>query len=131
MADPTETADRRWSLLRDVLVFQLKLGVDALRDVLLSPLSLLAAALDLVRGTDRERLHFHELLALGRRSEGWIDLFGAAHGGDDPGLDRVVARVEKLVVEQYERGGITAQAKDAIDRSLDRLSGRRPPGGPV
>jgi hypothetical protein len=34
-------------------------------------------------------------------------------------------------VEQYERGGITAQAKDAIDRSLDRLSGRRPPNDPA
>jgi hypothetical protein len=134
MADPTET-DRRWRLLRDVLVFQLKLGVDALRDLLLSPLSLLAAVLDLVRGADRDRLYFHELLALGRRSEGWIDLFGAGRGEDEPHdearLDRVVGRVEKLVVEQYERGGITAQAKDAIDRSLDRLSGRRPPNDPA
>lgn len=119
--------DRRWELLGGVLTFQLKLLVDALRDVVLSPLSLLAALLDLVTGTDRERLHFERVLAVGRATDRWIDLFGAeaAASAETPGLDRIVARVEALVVEQYERGGVTAQAKAAIDRSLDALS-RRP-----
>ena len=33
-------AEPRWTLLRDVFVFQVKLAVDAARDVLLSPISL-------------------------------------------------------------------------------------------
>ena len=33
-----------------------------------------------------------------------------------------MARVENLIVEQYERGGMTATAKDAIDRSLDAFA---------
>jgi len=120
--------DRRWQLLRDLLVFQLKLGVDALRDVVLSPLSIGAALLDLVTGTDRETLYFEQVLGVGRESERWINLFGGAAepSAEPPGIDRLVERVEALVVDQYERGGITAQAKAAIDRSLDALSTRRP-----
>jgi hypothetical protein len=118
--------DRRWPLLGGVLIFQLKLAVDAVRDLVLSPLSLVAALLDLVTGTERERLYFERVLAVGRATDRWIDLFGAEAeaSAKPPGFDRIVERVEALVVEQYERGGVTAQAKAAIDRSLDRLSRR-------
>lgn len=130
-----EAPDGRWTLIRDVLVFQLKLGVDAVRDLVLSPVSLLAALLDLVGG-GRERPLFYQVLLVGRRSEAWIDLFGAGdrveperppHGGEGAHLDRVLERVEALIVDQYERGGVTAQAKHTIDRSLDALARKRPP----
>jgi hypothetical protein len=139
MSDAASRSERRWELIRDVLVFQVKLAIDALRDVLLSPLSLAAAALDLL--SDRPGRRFRALLALGRESEIRIDLFGAARGGGTraesaggrPGageapltIDAVAGRIERLVVEQYERGGLTASAKDAIDRALDSIA--RKPG---
>ena len=146
MSDPTadspvETAPPpgdRWQLLRDVLVFQAKLAVDALRDVILSPVSLLAALLD-VLGKERAKPLFYRVLVEGRRSEAWINLFGeadriapreATREGEGPGIDRAVRRVETLLREQYECGGITAQAKTAIDRSLDALSRPRGAGRP-
>ena len=118
--DP-EAGDRRWLLLRNVLVFQMKLAVDALRDVVLSPLSLGAALLDLATGTDRKPLYFEQIFTLGRRSEGWIDLFGGPPADDEasrPGIDRLVRRMESLVVEQYERGGMTANNR-ALLRELE------------
>jgi hypothetical protein len=52
----------------------------------------------------------------------------AASPTPDPvSIDAFVARFERTVVEQYERGGVTASAKAAIDRSLDALSRARPP----
>jgi hypothetical protein len=131
---PSPASESRWQLIRDLLVFQVKLGLDALRDLALSPISLVAAILDLVASADRERSFFYQVLRAGRRSERWIDLFGeadrieprdAAEAGERASLDRVVRRVEALVVEQYERGGVTAQAKAAIDRSLDALTRKR------
>jgi hypothetical protein len=127
-APAPEANDRRWHLLREVAVFQLKLALDAIRDVALSPLSLGAALLDLATGADREPLYFEQLLAVGRRSEGWIDLFGGPQAEtrrEGAGVDRIVGRIEALVVEQYEQGGMTAQAKAAIDRTLDALGTRR------
>jgi len=122
----------RWELIRDVLAFQVKLAVDALRDVLLSPISLVAALLDLLSG-ERPRPYFYRVLVTGRRSEGWIDLFagaerlepgGGAHPSEDRNLDALVGRLERLLVEQVERGGVTAQAKRAIDRRLDAIANR-------
>jgi hypothetical protein len=95
----------------------------------LSPVSLVAGAIDLVTGGERPGRLFYAVLVAGRRSEHVINLFGeaervrprAADAGGDPSLDALVARFERLVVEQYERGGITASAKAAIDRSIDAL----------
>ncbi len=133
---PNAPEPDRWEFLRDVLVFQLKLGLDALRDVLLSPASILLALFGLVADSGNPGRRFYQLLWLGRRSERWIDLFGAADrmpemsGLDqngEGGVDQWMSRVERLIVEQYERGGMTAQAKEAIDRALDAV--QRPGSG--
>ena len=47
--DAPTGAPTRWQLIRDLAVFQLKLVIDALRDVVLSPISLVGAVVDLVR----------------------------------------------------------------------------------
>ena len=117
-------ARSRWGLIRDLLVFQLKLGIDAFRDVVLVPISLVAAVVDLVKGGDHPK-RFYEIVRLGRRSERWIDLFGAVEPPEEddlPSLDSLVGHVERLLVEQVKRGGVTASAKEAIDRSLNRIS---------
>ena len=121
----------RCELIRDIAVFQLKVGVDALRDLALVPVSLVAGAIDLIRGGERPGKLFYDVLDVGRRTENWINLFGDLDGRrfgqttgepDEPLIDSVAARLENLIVEQYEQGGMTAAAKDAIDRSLDALS---------
>jgi len=131
-----EPAAGRWELIRDVAVFQVKVLLDASRDVALVPVSLVAGFIDLIGSGERPRRLFYDVLALGRRSEDWINLFGGADraGADreralaDPNasrVDAVVARIEALLVEQYERGGMTAATKRAIDRSLDAFHARR------
>ena len=94
----------RWQLLRDTLAFQLKLVLDALRDLVLSPLSLVAALVDLVFAGSRKPGYFYAVLRLGQRSEHWIDLWSAgsrrdADATEDPAMnvDGLLARVETLV----------------------------------
>ena len=132
MADVT-----RWELIRDILVLQVKLAVDALRDLILSPLSLVAGVLDLLTGGQQPGRLFYPLLVAARRTEQLINLFGEADRAmpgpaeapatDPASIDAFVARFERTVVEQYQRGGVTASAKAAIDRSLDALSRGRLP----
>jgi hypothetical protein len=123
--DPTE-AESRWELIRDLVVFQLKLALDALRDVLLVPVSLVAGIVDLVSGGEPPGKNFYGVVRLGRGTERWINLFGAVEEpeGEEavPSLDSLVGQLEHLIVDQVERGGVTASAKDAIDRSLDRIT---------
>ena len=121
----------RWILIRDVSVLQVKLIVDGLRDLLLVPVSIAAGVLSLIRRGDRPGTEFYDLLRAGRRSERWINLFGAAervHGpasGDETSpiedIDEIVARVESFIVEEYKDGGVTRQAKDRLDKALDIL----------
>ena len=125
---PANDPEGRWALIRDAVQFQIKLAIDGLRDVMLMPLSAIGALLNLfgVRGTP---LDFYNIVRWGKRTEAAINLFGAAENtgpsgniSAPPAVDNVLERVESLVVEQYRKGGITASAKDAIDKALDGLN---------
>lgn len=115
----------RWPMLRDLLVFQGKLALDALRDLALSPISLFAGLLGIIRNTEEPGRYFYSLMNLGKRSDQWINLFGAAATAgiefapeNEPSVDGLVSHLETLLVKQYEQGGVTAQAKEAIDKVL-------------
>src|SRR5690606_6143806 len=75
-----ETGTERWPLIRDVLVFQGKLLVGGLRDLVLLPVSLIVGIVSIIgtgKGSPPGR-EFYDLLHAARRSERWINLFGAA-----------------------------------------------------
>lgn len=65
-------------MFRDVIVFQAKLLVDGLRDLSLSPISIFAALVDLLVPGDDGGKRFYGVVRFGRRTEQWINLFGAA-----------------------------------------------------
>ena len=128
----------RWTLIRDVVVLQAKLIVDGFRDLLLVPASLVAGVLSLISGdSERPGPQFYKLISLGKQSEKWIDLFKAYENAPQElrrendftvsNLDELVDRFETFVVDEYERGGVTAQAKERIDKALDAIQRRHPP----
>jgi hypothetical protein len=90
----------RWRLLRDVVVFQVKLGMEAVLDIMLIPVSLAAAGLDLLLGNWRRPRWFHAVLRFGERCEHWIDLWGIATPGMDAPrseADAVMRSIEALI----------------------------------
>jgi hypothetical protein len=122
----------RWQLLRDLGVLQVKLIVDGLRDLILVPASLVAGIISLTSSKDgRPGLQFYHLLAWGKESEIWINLFGAAANSPeeiqkpqpfgDQDIDDIVRRLESFVVDEVKRGGVTTQAKNKLDKILDAL----------
>lgn len=126
----------RWTLIRDLAVFQAKLVIDGLRDLVLVPASLVAGIVSLVTGSDGQPgPQFYRLLGLGRQSEHWINLFGAYANApaevqrEEPfpkgDIDEIVGRLEAFVVAEQRRGGITAQAREHIDKALDALQRRK------
>ena len=98
----TSTAERqpRSRLLRDVVVFQVKLGLEALLDITLIPVSLVAACLDFVLGNWRRPRLFHAVLRFGERCERRIDLWGVAPQGQVAStleVDAVMRTIETLI----------------------------------
>jgi hypothetical protein len=143
MKPPDENPESRpdWSvLIRDIAVFQFKLLVDGLRDLVLVPASLVAGVISLFKTRNGEPgSEFYRVVGVGKQSERWINLFGALenapadvankdHFGDRD-IDEIVSKVEAFVVDEYRRGGVTAQARDSLQKAMDRMrrSGPKPP----
>jgi len=117
-----------WQLLRDVVVFQLRLAMDGLRDVVLSPVSILSAVYGLITQPDDPGKYFNRLLRFGRRTDVWINLFGASarYRDDNPASsDAYIKKLEDLLVGEYQKGGLVRNLKDRTDGILGRL-GQRP-----
>jgi hypothetical protein len=125
-----------WGLVRDTAVLQFKLIVDGLRDLLLVPASLVAAAISLVKTRNGQPGdEFYRLVSVGKQSERWINLFGAlknapAHVVEEhyfgtADIDEIVTRVESFVVDEYQRGGVTKQARDRLSEAIQRVRKRR------
>lgn len=96
-------------LIRDFLIFQLKLVLDGFKDVFLFQASVVAVILDLFFGGRRNRL-FYKVMALGERIDLWLNLHGAItksegssdglFGGSKAGSDSLIGQIEQAV-----RGG--------------------------
>ena len=117
-------SSKRVELVRESLVFQLKLLADGVRDLVLVPISLVATGIGLLRSADDPDKEFRRVLNLGRQSEQWINLFGhhdPLHGAGDLGsIDLLLTRAEEVVREQVKEGGVSENASTAIARALEK-----------
>lgn len=86
-------------LAREVLLLQVKLFIEALRDLVISPITMAAALLDVVLSKHQPPRYFHAVLRLGERSDGWIDVWSAGRKSPaQPGsVDALLANVEDIV----------------------------------
>lgn len=105
---------RKSVLIRDLLILQLKLLLDAVKDVLLIKLALWAVIFDVLFGRPGRPLLFYGVLRLGERFDLWLNLYGPARsaeasedglfGASAAGADTLLGKLEELVrgrVESY------------------------------
>ena len=126
------TEAQRWQLIRAMIRFQIKLVVDGLKDIVLGPLSLVAGSFDLLRGSSMADSWFRSVLRSGARFDAWVNLFEEPPREPEQlqapqqaaNLDVHLRYLEQLIVDEHARGGITANAKQAIDSALDVLEAR-------
>lgn len=113
---------KRGDLVRNSVVFQLKLMADGFRDLVLLPVSLIATLIGLLRGGDDPEREFLQVIEIGRGTERWINLFG---NHNDPADSTVVAssdalfkKVEEMLKQQYLALGTSQSAQAEIDEAL-------------
>src|SRR4026207_1289586 len=120
-------SNERWKFFRDVLVFQLKMLLDNVRDFALMPVSLVAALIDLILKGKRHGSLFYQVLRWGAHSEEVINVYSAIETQERPTInsnytaDAVIARLEGVLVRECEKGGTAASIKAAMDRAIDQL----------
>ena len=97
--------ESRGQIIRDVLIFQVKLWLEGFKDVILMPLSLGAAFIDLLfrGGTGGGALY--SVMRLGDRFERWVHLYAA--------LDEV----EKRTARENSLDDLLNEAADGIEKT--------------
>ncbi len=114
-------AATKGALVRDLLIFQVKLILDGLKDVAMIQLSILAALFDLLFGRPGRPMLFYSVLRLSERFDLWINLHGAATHAEDTedglfgasraGSNSLLGKLEELVRNRVE--GVEERVKTA------------------
>lgn len=92
------SAPPRTKVVRDVLLFQVKLWLEGFKDIALVPLSLGAALVDLVFRERSGQGALYAVMRLGNRFERWVHLYAALDPDEDNdaparSLDQVLTEV--------------------------------------
>ena len=120
------TVASRGVTFRDFAIFQLKLALDGLKDILVFNVSIGAMLIDLISGRGKRPRLFYSVLRGSERFDAWLNLHGVvermdADGGEDglfgaseAGSDSLVGRLEEMFRggdEPRRRGGVGADAR--------------------
>lgn len=131
----------RWSTFKKLVIFQVKLAFDAVRDLFLSPISFVCALLDIIKNNSSEQSYFKKLMVLGGKTDVWLNLFAqhdvietetntsaefasrdkVATENEQKNADQLFDKIEDLIREQHAKGGLTATAKKTLDGVLQKL----------
>ncbi len=72
-------------LVRDFIIFELKLFLDWLKGPIVAQVAVAAFVIDLIRPGGRRLKLFYRVMDLGERLDQWLSLYGASrHAGEDP-----------------------------------------------
>lgn len=99
----------RWKLARDLGVFELKLAVDGLKDIVLAPLALAAVVADMVMPVESRGVFLRAVIKIGEGFERWLNLYGAKDGRDvrsvlDEGGSDVIVDYFESTAREVGRG---------------------------
>lgn len=97
--DPS-TKRKAAPLIRAVALLQIKLLLNTARDLVLIPLALVAALVDLIQLKAHEPQYFRKVLRVGEQSDRWIDMWYSNHDAQEEpreNVDMLLSRVEEVV----------------------------------
>ena len=96
--------------IRDFVIFQLKLLIDASKDTAVFTVSIFAFGIDLIFRRHGRRRFFYKMMRVSERLDLWLNLYGATEGADEnpdglfgtsaAGSDTMLGQVEQML-----RGG--------------------------
>jgi hypothetical protein len=116
--EPMVVATRKVTL-RDFMIFQLKLALDGLKDVVVFQISIFAMIVDFFSGREEKPRWFYSVVRTSERFDRWLDLHGAMQridagqsndgffGASEAGSDSLLGEIEQMV-----RGGDEPRTKD-------------------
>lgn len=122
----------KYQQAKRLLIFQLKLGADALRDLLLSPVAVVCVIIDMVKGHNDEHSNFQKLMRLGRKTDSLINLFEHKQAQDEVSeqemdIDQLADKIEAAVKREYQEQHFAKKVKIALRNKLANSNPNEPP----
>ena len=115
---PVEHSSKK-KVVRDTFVFQLKLLGDGLRDIFLSPLSIIAGLAGIIIHPSKPDYYLRKLMYFGHKTDRWLNLFGT-YGrhptSTDATSDTYVKEVEAMLVKEYQKSGVAKVVKEGTEK---------------
>jgi len=115
-------------LIRGLVSFQFRLILDGTRDLILSPVSVIATLLDLLGPESRRGQYFEMLCFWGHRSDRWINLFGLPEkdvlsAGESTqelvsSADKLIEKIEKTIRDGLLHPENSASVKTNVKKML-------------
>ena len=113
----------RGQLLRQILVFQFKLAMDGLRDLLLRPISIVAPIEGIHPKHPDPSRYFNRPLKLGHRSDQWINLFNThTQYYDSSTADDFVREAESIMRSELEKSGVMPRVNRPVEKTENQPS---------
>ena len=116
MPNKPMTVTSRSVTVRDFAIFQLKLFLDGIKDLVAFNLSIIAIILDFISGRGKRPRLFYSVVRASERFDKWINLHSVLEvmderdsedglfGGSDEGDDSLVAEIERMVKKGGREG---------------------------
>lgn len=134
------TVTSRRVTLRDFIIFQVKLALDGLKDLVVFNFSIVAVVLDFISGRGERPRLFYSVMRASERFDAWLNLHGVLErleegagadglfGASEAGSDSLIGKIEQLVRGGDEPRGTRAPLEPLGPRPK-RTEGERPPEG--
>jgi hypothetical protein len=137
------TVSSRNVTLRDFVIFQLKLALDGLKDLVVFQVSIVAIVLDFIAGQGRRPRLFYSVVRASERFDKWLNLHGVMErldegesddgffGASEAGADSLLGQIEQLVRRGDEPRGSrkrrwSEEGQGSEDISLEDLEASQP-----
>ena len=143
------TVTSRNVTLRDFAIFQIKLALDGLKDLVAFNLSIVAIILDFISGRGKRPRLFYSVVRGSERFDRWLNLHSVVQlmderdsdeglfGGADEDDDTIVGEIERLmkgqgiskaeVLRRLRAGSDALRGKDPVDGEAGAPASPRPP----
>jgi hypothetical protein len=113
------------ALFRSVILFQLKLLLGAGRDLVLMPVTLVAALFDFLRMKTHEPEYYRQVLRIGEKTDRWIDVWYSEHDAQQEPRENVhvlLNRVESVVRDPKTGAHQARVLKRWAERQMQRAA---------
>ncbi|NVK21284.1 MAG: hypothetical protein HWD86_02085 [Kangiellaceae bacterium] len=114
--------DDVWPRTRELIILQLKLGLDAIRDFVLMPVAVICYILDFGDREEGKPTYWERLLRWGRRSDHHINLFKHARSYKKGFMtvDDALGVVEETLKKEVTTGEFSDKAINAVKEALSK-----------